>query len=328
MNPIPITFWHWAGFILCILFFLALDLGVFHRGARVVKFTEALAWSILWFSLAMLFAVALGHARGREEAAQFSAGYLIELSLSLDNLMVIALIFSAFRVPPQYQHRVLFWGILGALVMRGAMIAVGVALIREFDWVLYVFGVFLVFTGIKMLFVGEQTVEPENHPVLRLVRKLFPVTPQFEGQKFFTRINRRFALTPLALVLVLVEMTDLIFAVDSVPAVFSITKNAFIVFTSNVFAILGLRSLYFLLAGALDYFRYLKIGLSVVLVFVGVKMLIDPHGQPEKWFQLEIPTNVSLMVVATVVLIAIVLSTMVAEREKRTGQSGHNHKAK
>jgi tellurite resistance protein TerC len=328
MNPIPITPWHWAGFILCILVFLALDLGVFHRGARVVKFAEALAWSILWFSVAMLFAGALGHARGREEAAQFSAGYLIELSLSLDNLMVIALIFSAFRVPPQYQHRVLFWGILGALVMRGAMIAGGVALIREFDWVLYVFGVFLVFTGIKMLFVGEQTVEPENHPVLRLVRKLFPVTPQFEGEKFFTRLDSRFALTPLALVLVLVETTDLIFAVDSVPAVFSITKNAFIVFTSNVFAILGLRSLYFLLAGALDYFRYLKIGLSVVLVFVGVKMLIDPHGQPEKWFQLEIPTNVSLMVVATVVLIAIVLSTMVAEREKRTAQSGHNHKAK
>lgn len=328
MALIQITPWHWAGFIVCVLFFLALDLGVFHRGPRIVKFTEALAWSVLWFSLAMLFAFALGHARGREEAAQFTAGYLIELSLSLDNLMVIALIFSVFRVPPQYQHRVLFWGILGALVMRGAMIAGGVALIREFDWVLYVFGVFLVFTGIKMLFMGEQTVEPDKHPVLRLVRKLFPVTSHFDGEKFFTRIDQRFALTPLALVLVLVETTDLIFAVDSVPAVFSITKNAFIVFTSNVFAILGLRSLYFLLAGALDYFRYLKIGLSVVLVFVGVKMLIDPHGQAEKWFQLEIPTNVSLMVVAAVVLIAIVLSTMVAEREKRTGQPGHNHKAK
>ena len=184
-------------------------------------------------------------------------------------------------MPPQYQHRLLFWGILGALVMRGAMIAAGVALIRQFDWVLYVFGAFLVFTGIKMLFAGEQTVEPEKNLVLRLVRKLFPVAPEFDGEKFFTRLNGRFALTPLALVLLLVETTDLIFAVDSVPAVFSVTRNAFIVFTSNVFAILGLRSLYFLLAGALGYFRYLKIGLSVVLVFIGAKMLIDPHGQPK-----------------------------------------------
>jgi len=319
MALIQITPWHWAAFILCIVFFLALDLGVFHRGSHVVKFREALAWSLVWFALSMAFAGVIDHARGREEAVQFTTGYLIELSLSLDNLMVIALIFSAFRVPLQYQHRVLFWGILGALMMRGAMIAAGVALIREFDWVLYAFGVFLVFTGIKMLFAGEQVIEPDKNPVLRCVRKLLPVAPEFDGNKFFTRLDHRLALTPLALVLVLVETTDLIFAVDSVPAVFSITKNAFIVFTSNVFAILGLRSLYFLLAGALGYFRYLKIGLSVVLVFVGVKMLIDPHGQPEKWFQLEIPTNVSLLVVAAVVLIAIVLSTMVAEREKRTG---------
>ena len=292
----------------------------------VVKFKEAAVWSMLWFALAMLFAGLLEHVRGREEAAQFTAGYIIELSLSLDNILVIALIFSTFRVPLQYQHRVLFWGILGALVMRGAMIAGGVALIREFDWVLYVFGLFLVFTGIKMLFVGEQTVKPEKNPVLRLVRKLFPVTPHYEGEKFFTRLNHRFALTPLALVLVLVETTDLIFAVDSVPAVFAITKNAFIVFTSNVFAILGLRSMFFVLAGALGYFRYLKIGLSIVLVFFGVKMLLDPHEYTPKWFQLEIPTNVSLMVVATVVLIAIVLSTMVAEREKRTGRAAKNYK--
>ena len=322
MNQIQITPWHWAGFILCVLFFLALDLGVFHRGSHVVKFKEALAWSALWFTLAMLFAGALVYGRGREEAAQFTTGYLIELSLSLDNILVIALIFAAFRVPREFQHRVLFWGILGALVMRGAMIAVGVALIREFAWILYVFGVFLIFTGIKMLFSGEQTVEPEKNPVLRLVRKFFPVTQNFEGIKFFTRLNGRFALTPLTLVLVLVETTDLIFAVDSVPAVFSITKNAFIVFTSNIFAVLGLRSMYFLLAGALGYFRYLKFGLSVVLVFVGAKMLLDPHDQPEKWYQLEIPTNVSLMIVGTVVLIAIVLSTMVAEREKRTVRAG------
>jgi tellurite resistance protein TerC len=319
MALIEITPWHWAGFIVCILIFLALDLGVFHRGSHIVKFKEALAWTALWFSLAMLFAGAVAYARGHEEAAQFTAGYLIELSLSLDNILVIALIFSAFRVPPQFQHRVLFWGILGALVMRGAMIAVGAVLIREFDWVLYVFGVFLVFTGIKMLFAGQQTVEPDKNPVLRFARKLFPVTPHFEDDKFFTRLNQRFALTPLALVLLLVETTDLIFAVDSVPAVFSITKNAFIVFTSNVFAILGLRSMYFLLAGALGYFRYLKVGLSVVLVFVGAKMLLDPHDQPPKWFQVKIPTNVSLMTIGAVVLIAIVLSTLVAEREKRTG---------
>ena len=325
---IQITPWHWAGFILCILIFLALDLGVFHRGSQVIKFKEALAWSALWFSLAMLFAVALIHTRGHEAAAQFTAGYLIELSLSLDNILVIALIFSAFHVPPQFQHRVLFWGILGALVMRGAMIALGVALIREFEWILYVFGVFLVFTGIKMLFAGQQTVEVEKNPVLRFVRKFFPVSQNFDGQKFFTRRNNRFALTPLALVLVLVETTDLIFAVDSVPAVFSITKNAFIIFTSNVFAILGLRSMYFLLAGALGYFRYLKFGLSVVLVFVGAKMLLDPHGGRPKWFQFEIPTNVSLMTIGTVVLIAIVLSTMVAQREKRTVLDGLNRKSK
>jgi tellurite resistance protein TerC len=327
LGFVEITPWHWAGFILCVLIFLALDLGVFHRGSRVVKFKEALAWSALWFSLAMLFAVGVAHWRGREEAVQFTTGYFIELSLSLDNILVIALIFSAFGVPQQFQHRVLFWGILGALVMRGALIAVGAALIREFSWVLYVFGVFLVFTGIKMLFAGEQTVEPEKNPVLRFARKLFPVTQNFEGEKFFTRLNRRFALTPLALVLLLVETTDLIFAVDSVPAVFSITQKTFIVFTSNVFAILGLRSMYFLLAGALGYFRYLKFGLSVVLVFVGAKMLLDPHDQPPKWFQVEIPPGVSLMIVVTVVLVAIVLSIMVAEREKRAAQSKHaNHK--
>ena len=320
LGLIEITPWHWAGFILCVLIFLALDLGVFHRGPHVVKFKEALAWTALWFTLAMIFAGAMTHWRGREEAVQFTTGYLIELSLSLDNILVIALIFSAFRVPPQFQHRVLFWGILGALVMRGAMIAVGAALIREFEWVLYVFGVFLIFTGIKMLFAGQQTVEPEKNIVLRLARKLFPVTPHFEGEKFFTRINRRFALTPLALVLLLVETTDLIFAVDSVPAVFSITKNAFIVFTSNVFAILGLRSLYFLLAGALGLFRYLKAGLSIVLVFVGAKMLLDPHEKSPQWFQIGIPTGVSLLVVAAILLIAIVLSVTAARREKNQAQ--------
>ena len=320
---VEITPWHWAGFILCVLIFLALDLGLFHRRARVVKFKEAAAWSAVWFALAMAFAGAMAHWRGSEEAIQFTTGYIIELSLSLDNILVIALIFSWFRIPVQFQHRLLFWGILGALVMRGAMIAAGAELINRFDWVLYVFGAFLVFAGAKMPFSGQQTVQPEKNLVLRLARKCFAVSPELEGQKFFTRRDGRFALTPLALVLLLIETTDLIFAVDSVPAVFSVTRKAFIVFTSNVFAILGLRSMYFLLAGALGYFRYLKIGLSVVLAFVGVKMLLDPHDHPPQWFQIEIPTGVSLLTVAAIILIAVVLSVLVAEREKHAG-AGHS----
>jgi tellurite resistance protein TerC len=316
---IEITPWHWAAFILCVLVFLALDLSVFHRNSHSIKFKEALLWSVLWFVLAMLFAGALVFLRGREEAVQFTTGYLIELSLSLDNLLVIALIFTAFRVPAEFQHRVLFWGILGALVMRGAMIAVGVALIHRFSWVLYLFGVFLVFAGVKMLFSNKQ-MQPEKNPALRLARKFFSVTPDFVGRKFFTRIDGRFWLTPLALVLLLVETTDLIFAVDSVPAVFSVTQKAFIVFTSNVFALLGLRSLYFLLAGALGCFRYLKFGLSFVLVFIGAKMLLDPHGRVEKWFQLEIPTSVSLLVVTAILSIAIVLSATAAQREKKVAR--------
>jgi len=222
----------------------------------------------------------------------------------------------------KFQHRLLFWGILGALVMRGAMIAAGVELIQQFDWVLYVFGAFLIFTGIKMLFSGQETVQPEKSLALRLARKCFAVAPDLDRQKFFTRLDGRFALTPLAVVLLLIETTDLIFAVDSVPAVFSVTRKAFIVFTSNVFAILGLRSMYFLLVGALGYFRYLKIGLSFVLAFVGVKMLLDPHDHPPRWLQIEIPTGVSLLTVAAIILIAIVLSIMVVEREKRAGAGG------
>jgi TerC family integral membrane protein len=320
MDPVDITPWHWAAFILCVLIFLALDLGLFHRRAHVVKFKEALAWTAVWFALAMLFAGAMAHWRGREDAVQFTAGYVIELSLSLDNVLVIALIFAWFRVPPEFQHRVLFLGILGALVMRGVMIAAGVALIHEFGWVLYLFGAFLLFAGIKMLLSRKAMVQPENNLALRLARKLFPVTPGFVGGNFFARLNGRFALTPLALVLLLVETTDLIFAVDSVPAVFSVTRKAFIVFTSNVFAILGLRSLYFLLAGALGYFRYLKIGLSVVLVFIGAKMLIEPHDPSPQWFQIKIPTGVSLLVVAVTLLIAITGSVISARREKKTNR--------
>ena len=317
MTPVEITPWHWGAFIACVLFFLALDLGAFHRHARVVKFREAAAWSALWVALALMFAGAMVFWRGREDAEAFTTGYVIELSLSLDNIMVIALIFAWFRVPAEFQHRVLFWGILGALVMRGIMIAAGAALIREFEWVLYLFGGFLVATGLKMFFSKQESLQPEKHPVIRLARKIFPVSPDFVGQKFFTRLNGRRALTPLALVLLLVETTDLIFAVDSVPAVFAVTRKAFIVFTSNVFAILGLRSMYFLLVGALAYFRYLKIGLSAVLVFIGAKMLLDPHESQPRWFQIEIPTTVSLLTVAAILAISIALSVTAAHREKK-----------
>jgi tellurite resistance protein TerC len=314
--PAVITPWHWAGFILFVVACIAVDMGAFNRRARSVSFREALAWTAAWFALAMVFAGLLVHLRGREEAAQFVTGYLIELSLSLDNILVIALIFAAFRVPPEYQRRVLVWGILGALVMRGAMIGVGAALVQNFNWVLYVFGVFLVAAGVKMFFSKKTVVEPEKNAVVRFARKIFPISPALDGQKFFTRLNGSLALTPLALVLLLVETTDLIFAVDSVPAVFAVTQKAFIVFTSNVFAILGLRSLYFLLAGALGMFRHLTAGLALVLVFIGGKMLLDPHDRAPQWFQIKIPTVTSLLVVAAILAVAIALSVTAARREK------------
>jgi tellurite resistance protein TerC len=314
---IEITGWHWAGFIVCVLVFLALDLGLFHRQAHVVRFREAVMWTAVWFSLAMLFALALKPLRGDKEALQFVTGYLIELSLSMDNVFVIALIFAYFRVPSQFQHRVLYWGILGALIMRGAMIGVGVALIALVDWILYVFGAFLLYSGSKMLFV-ETKVDPEKNRVVRWARKVYPVSPDFDGQRFTTIWQGRKALTPLALVLLMVETTDLLFALDSIPAVFAVTRKPFIVFTSNVFAILGLRSLYFLLAGAIGYFRFLKYGLPLVLVFMGVEMLLDPHDRnPPLWFQVDIPISVSLSVVAGILLTSIFLSVVVAWREKK-----------
>ncbi len=311
-----ITAWHWFAFITCVLVFLALDLGVFHRRAHVVRFKEALLWTGVWFGLAMLFALALKPLRGDREALEFLTGYLIELSLSMDNVFVIALIFAYFRVPPEHQHRVLYWGILGALIMRGVMIGAGVALIAWLHWVLYLFGLLLIYSGIKMALV-QTNVEPEKNRVIRLARRLYPVTPELHGQKFMTHWNGRSALTPLALVLLTVETTDLIFALDSIPAIFAVTTKPFIVFTSNVFAILGLRSLYFVLAGAIAYFRYLKYGLALVLVFVGLKMLLDPHDRPPHWFQVEIPIGVSLMAVAGIILLSIALSVAAAHREKK-----------
>jgi tellurite resistance protein TerC len=317
LAVVQIGWWHWVGFICCVIILLGVDLGVVHRRAHVVKFREALAWTSVWFALAMLFAGGLVPLRGEREALEFLTGYLIELSLSMDNVFVIALIFAYFRIPSEYQHRVLFWGILGALIMRGLMIGVGVALISWLSWLLYLLGLLIVYSGIKML-VAESEVEPEKNWVIQLVRRLYPVTPHLEGQRFITSWNGRRALTPLALVLVMVETTDLVFALDSIPAIFAVTTKPFIVFTSNVFAILGLRTLYFVLAGAIGYFRYLKYGLSLVLVFIGIKMLLDPHERPEPmWFQVDIPISISLLVVAAIILASIVLSAFVAWREKR-----------
>lgn len=321
---LEITAWHWTGFILCVIFFLALDLGVFHREAHVVKFKEALAWTTIWVTLSVAFGLLLAPALvtgwGKQDSVEFITGYVIELSLSMDNVFVIALIFTYFRVPSQYQHRVLFWGILGALVMRGVMIGAGAALISRFMWTLYLFGAFLIFTGVKMLFVSDEGVHPEKNFLLRLAKKFFPVTPKFHGQKFSVREQGKFTLTPLALVLLVVETTDLIFAVDSIPAIFAVTQKPFIVFTSNVFAILGLRSLYFVLAGAIEYFRYLKVGLSFVLIFIGGKMLLDPHDRPPKWFQVDIPSSVSLLVVGAIIATSIAVSVVAARHDQRAGR--------
>jgi len=293
----------WVIFNVFVLGVLALDLLVLHRKAHAVSLREALAWSSVWVSLALLFAVGVYVVRGEEKALEFLTGYVIEWSLSVDNLFVFLVIFSYFAVPPLYQHRVLFWGILGALVLRAIFIGTGTALLANFHWMIYVFGGFLVFTGIKLLFAGEEKIEPEKNPAVRLVRRFIKVTPDYEGQRFFIRKDGRLWATPLLLVLVVVETTDVIFAVDSIPAIFGITLDPFIVYTSNVFAILGLRALFFLLAGVMDMFRYLKIGLSVVLCFVGAKMMLADFY--------KIPIGVSLGVVAGILGISILASFLV-----------------
>ncbi len=313
---VEVTCWHWLGFIAFVVMCLALDLGVFHRKAHVVQFREALLWTAVWFSLAMLFSIGLKSLRGEKEALEFLTGYIIELSLSMDNVFIIALIFNYFSIPAVHQHRVLFWGILGALLMRGLMIGAGVALVLWLHWILYLFGAFLLYSGVRMLFV-ETRVHPENNRLVRLARKLFPITPNLHGRRLMVLADGRWALTPLALVLMMVETTDLLFAVDSIPAIFSVTTKPFIIFTSNVFAILGLRSLYFVLAGALNRFRYLKYGLSIVLVFIGIKMLIDPHDrQPPLWFQVDISTPIALLVIGVILLSSILLSATDRARGK------------
>ena len=347
--------WIWVGFIALVLLMLALDLGVFHRKAHVVSMKEALTWSAVWITMGLSFSVfvyfgyehhwlGLGNTvdavdgvinNGMTATIKYLTGYVVEKSLSVDNIFVIAMIFGFFAVPPLYQHRVLFWGILGALAMRGAMIALGAALIAEYHWVLYVFGVFLIITGIKMLILKTDHTDPNQNIVVRLTRRFFPITSRFHGQHFAVRagapasyesefpgtvalpdeaVNQArpgtWMLTPLALALIMVEFTDLIFAVDSIPAIFAITGDPFLVFTSNVFAILGLRSLYFALGGMLEKFRYLKVALALVLMVVGVKMLVA------KWLKEMLGSGFNFYLLGVVLLIlgAGVAVSLIADR--------------
>jgi tellurite resistance protein TerC len=312
----------WVAFIALILMLLALDLGVFHKNAHVIGSREALLWTLFWIVLALLFCIVIfymydehwfgigvetDHVTGGGDAAlKYVTGYIVEKSLSLDNIFVIAVIFAYFGVPGLHQHRVLFWGIVGALVMRGVMIAAGAALIQKFTWMIYVFGVLLILTAIRMLLTRNEEMNPEKNILLRLARKIYPVTNRFEGAKFFTRLNGRKAVTPLFLVLLVIESTDVLFAVDSIPAIFAITTDPFIVFTSNVFAILGLRSLYFAIAAMMSRFRYIKVSLVFVLAYVGVKMLLSHHH--------PIPTSISLGVILGAIATGILSSLFIPER--------------
>jgi tellurite resistance protein TerC len=290
----------WIGFNLFVLALLAIDLGVFHRKAHSVSIKEATAWSIVWVSLAMIFNLGIYFTWGEEKALEFFTGYVIEKSLSVDNLFVFLMIFQYFSTPAEYQHRVLFWGILGALILRAIFIAAGSALLTQFHWMIYVFGAFLVFTGIKMFLQGDEKLEPNRNPVVRLFERWVPMTREYHGQRFMIRTNGQTRATLLLLVLIVIETTDVIFAVDSIPAIFAVTQDSFIVYTSNVFAILGLRSLYFMLAGVMQMFVYLKFGLSLVLCFVGAKMLLSDIY--------KIPIGASLAVIGTILLLSIVAS--------------------
>jgi len=296
------TIWPWIAFNLFVIAMLAIDLGVFHRTAHTVSLKEAAIWSGVWISLALIFNAGLYFLRGPDPALQFFTGWLLEKSLSVDNIFVFVLLFSAFSVPAAFQHRVLFWGIIGALIMRGILIAVGTVLLEQFHWILYVFGVFLIFTGIRMALHKETQINPEKNPLLKLARRFFPVTKEYEQDHFIVRRASQWMITPLLLVLLIVESTDLIFAVDSIPAVFAITRDPFIVYTSNVFAILGLRSLYFVFANVIEKFTYLKLGLSIILAYVGVKMVLADV--------FPIPSLLSLAIIALVLAGAIVASVI------------------
>ncbi|NJN42368.1 MAG: TerC family protein [Flammeovirgaceae bacterium] len=299
----------WIAFNVFILVMLVIDLGVFHRKSHEVGVKEALAWTGVWIALAFCFNVFVYYFFGEKQAFEFLTGYVIEKSLSVDNIFVMVLIFSYFKVPNKYQHKVLFWGIIGALVMRVAFIISGVELIERFHWLIYIFGGFLIFTGIRIVTSGDLQVEPDKNPLVRIAKKLFRVTPDFEGDKFFVRKDNMLWATPLFLVVLVVEFTDLIFAVDSIPAILAITNDSFIVYTSNVFAVLGLRSLYFALAGIEKYFTYLKYGLSVILVFIGIKMCISDFY--------KIPIEISLAFIVMTLSVAVLASMVLQAQEKK-----------
>lgn len=300
--------WLWAAFNVFVIAMLVLDLRVFHRHAHEVKVREALLWSVFWIVLSLLFNLGIYLLVGSVVALEFFTGYIIEKSLSVDNLFVFLMIFSYFKVPAKYQHKVLFWGIIGALIMRGTLIFVGVTLINQFHWVLYIFGAFLVFTGVKMALQDEAVeVHPERNIIVRIFKNILPVTAGYHEGKFFVKADGKLYATLLFVVIIVVETTDLVFALDSIPAIFAITRDPFIVYTSNVFAILGLRALYFALAGLLDLFHYLKFGLSIVLAFIGVKMLIEGFY--------EMPILIALGVVAGVLLTSILLSILRPRKE-------------
>ena len=295
----------WIAFNLFVLAMLAVDLWIFNRPAHLVTFRQALAWSLTWIALAGAFAVLVYWWRGHDAALEFTTGYIIELSLSVDNLFLFLVIFRYFQVPSQLQHKVLFWGIIGALFMRGIFIIVGVKLIQNFHWIIYAFGAFLVYSGIQLFREEEVGVQPDKNPVLRLFRRWVPVTETYEGERFFVR-RAGFYATPLLVVLLVVETTDLLFATDSIPAVLAITLKPFIVYTSNVFAVLGLRSLFFVLAGMMEVFHYLHYGLSIVLIFIGSKMLISDYYR--------IPTGVALAAVGGVLAISVLASLIIPKK--------------
>ena len=297
---IEITPLVWAGFIAFVILMLALDLGVFHRKSHDVSIREALIWSAVWISLALVFNYGIYHFVGHEKGLEFLTGYLIEKALSVDNLFVFIMLFSMFGVEPKYQHKVLFWGILGALIMRAVFIFAGVALINRFHWIIYIFGAFLIYTGFKMMVHKEESLHPEKNPLVKLFKKLMPVTNEMHGDRFFVKINHKTFATPLFVVLIIIEFTDLIFATDSIPAILAISHDPFIIFSSNVFAILGLRALYFALAGLTKYFAYLKYGLAVILVFVGVKMGISGFY--------HFPIVASLLVILAILLVSVLAS--------------------
>ena len=299
--------WLWVGFIAFVFALLALDLGVLNRKDHVIRSREALVWSLVWIALALLFGAGVWWHFGAKHGLEYLTGYVVEKSLSVDNLFVFVVIFRSLAIPPQVQHRVLFWGILTALVLRAGMIIGGTALLARFDWVMYVFGAFLLYSGFKFLFGGDEEPHPEQSSFFRWIRRVIPSTPEFHGHAFFTRANGRRVATPLFAALLLIELSDVMFAVDSIPAVLAVTRDPFIVFTSNIFAILGLRSLYFLLANAIEKFTYLKPGLAAVLIFVGVKMLAAEA--------VHVPPGVSLGVIVTMLAVAMGASWLKARRE-------------